>query len=350
MFEAPSSHLNHSSMATSRCVSMVPWDVSVTLQLSCVLLDAASRPVQAAVVVASSWRAMFPLLVTLVLVTLVSTGCASGTTTSTSPTPSIIASAEASSTAAQSAIPARAPLSYPPLTDSGSRATVIVDHLQVLDRLAVVEYPLNLETVAHLGRGTEILLTDGPLPNQGLDWYLVYFSRLPTDPPFFTDVTYGWVAGGPTGETPTSMSIEPPRCPDTVTADVIGGMSRLARLSCLGTGPHEVTGVIHGCTDYYVYGQPAWLFTECLNLFNLDGIPTNLFLYFPPAIDTTKFDAGGDVVRVVGHVDDPLASECQPANPYPPIKSFEQASLVEQCRVAFVVSEIEVTGHVELAQ
>lgn len=178
----------------------------------------------------------------------------------------------------------------------------------------------------------------------------MYFSWLPTDPPFFTDVTYGWVAGGSSGETPTSISIEPPRCPDPVTANLIGGMSRFARLHCLGAGPHEVTGLIHGCTDYYVYGEPAWLFTECLNLVNLDGTPSNLFLYFPPEIDSAPDNAGGDVVRVVGHVDDPLASECRPANAYPPIRSFEQASLVEQCRVAFVVSEIQVTGHVDLPQ
>jgi hypothetical protein len=346
MFEAPSSHLNHIRVAISPGVSIVGSDISAALQPSGPRFDGSSRSVQAAVVIRSSWRqALLPLLVTLV-----AAGCASGTTTSTRPTSSIIRSPLASSAPSQSAIPPRAPLSYPPLTDSGSWATVTVDHLQVLDRLAVVEYPENHETLAHLGRGTEVLVADGPLANQGLDWYQVYFSWLPTDPPFFTDISYGWVAGGSSGETPTSISIEPPRCPDAVSANVIGGMSRFARLHCLGTGPHEVTGVIHGCTDYYVYGEPAWLFTECLNLFNLDGTPSNLFLYFPPVIDTTMFDAGGDVVRVVGHVDDPLASECQPANPYPPIKSFEQASLVEQCRVAFVVSEIEVTGHVDLAQ
>jgi hypothetical protein len=280
------------------------------------------------------------------LLTVVVAACASGTTT---PSPSVAPSLPASAAPVPSAIPARPPLSYPPLTDFGSHATVIVDRLQVIDRLAVLEFPYNPVSLAGLGRGTEVLLTDGPLPHAHLDWYQVYFSWLPEDPPYFADVTFGWVAAGPTGQPPTSISIEPPRCPDSVTANVVGGMSILARLQCLGTGPHEVSGVIHACTDYYVEGQPAWLFTECLNLVNADGTPSDLFLFFPPQLDTAGLDEG-DVVRMVGHVDDPVASECRPTNPYPSIHPFEQASLVLRCRSAFVLSEIEVTGHVELPQ
>jgi hypothetical protein len=285
--------------------------------------------------------AFLPLLLTVFVA-----ACANSTTL---PTPSTAPSPQTSSTPGSTAIPARPPLSYPPLTDTGSHATVIVDRLQVIDRLAVVEFPANPESLAGLGRGTEVLLTDGPLPHAHLDWYHVYFSWLPGDPPYFEDVTFGWVAAGPTGQPPTSIRIEPPRCPETVTANVIGGMSILARLQCLGTGPHEVSGVIHGCTDYYVEGQPVWLFTECLNLVNPDGTPSGLFLFFPPEIDSARYHEG-DVVRAVGHIDDPAASECRPTNPYPAINPFEQMSLVRQCRSAFVLSEIEVTGHLQLPQ
>jgi hypothetical protein len=238
----------------------------------------------------------------------------------------------------------RPPLSYPPLTDAGSRATVIVDRLRVHDLASCTDF----EVVAELGEGTEVLLADGPLANEGLDWYWVYFSWLPADPPYFADITFGWVAAGPTGQRPTSISIEPPRCPDTVTANVVGAMSSLARLQCLGTGPHEVTGVIQGCTDYFVTGEPEWLFTECLNLFNPDGTPSNLFIFFPPDLDTAGLDQG-DVVRVVGHVDDLAASECRVAADVPTTEpAWRERELVLRCRSAFVVSEIEVTGYQEL--
>lgn len=281
------------------------------------------------------------LTATFALIVVVA-GCANGITV---PTPSIAGSPEASATSAPSAIPARPPLSYPPLTDTGSRATVIVDRIEVLD------FPVDSVVVTELGQGTEVLLTQGPLANDGLDWYEVFFSWLPVDPPNFADVTFGWIAAGPTGQPPTSISIEPSRCPDTVTATVIGGMSSLARLQCLGSGPHEVTGIMHGCTDYYVSGEPAWLFTECLNLFNPDGTETKLTLFFPPALGSAGLK-DGDVVRVVGHVDDPAAVECRLApDPLASAVSQASASLVQQqCRSHFVVSEIEVTGQLELPQ
>ncbi|MEO8639168.1 MAG: hypothetical protein ABI458_04535 [Chloroflexota bacterium] len=228
---------------------------------------------------------------------------------------------------------------------------MIVDRLEVIDFLAVIDFPSNFQggaqSVVELGKGSEVLLTFGPLAAHGRDWYEVYFSWLPTDV-YFTDVTYGWIATGPSGQPPTSISIAPPRCPDTVTATVVGGMSSLARLECLGTGPHEVTGVVHGCTNPTPYpGEPEWLFDKCLNLSDLDGIPTNLFIFFPPEIVKAGLDVG-DVVRVVGHVDDPAASTCRPSDP--PISEAEQSELVLDCRTAFVLSEIEVTGHTALPQ
>jgi hypothetical protein len=135
--------------------------------------------------------AVVPLLLTVVVA-----ACARGTIT---PSPSVAHSPQASPTLEISAIPTRPPLSYPPLTDSGSRATVIVDRLQVLDRLALVEFPGGASPRIALGKGTEVLLTDGPLPNAHLDWYEAYFSWLPADLPYFEKVTFGWVAAGPAG-------------------------------------------------------------------------------------------------------------------------------------------------------
>lgn len=286
-------------------------------------------------------RICLPLSVTLVVA-----ACASATTT---PTPSVAPSPQASETAAASAIPIRPPLSYPPLTDSGPSATVIVDRLEVVDFLAVIDFPRNFnpQSAVDLGRGSEVLLTYGPLSAHGRDWYEVYFRWLPADLPYFTDVTFGWVSAGPAGQLPTNISIRPSRCPDAVTATVVGSMSSLARLQCLGKGPHEVAGVIHGCADPPIPGNPAWLFEECLNLVNPDGTPSNLFIFFPPGLDRARL-AEGDVVRAVGHVDDPDALTCRPADP--PVSEAERAELVLDCRTAFVLSEIEVIGQAEQRQ
>jgi hypothetical protein len=237
-------------------------------------------------------------------------------------------------------IPARPPVSYPPLTDYGSRATVIVERLEVLDFIAVIDYPgAAAQVPISLGNGTEVLLSKGPLSGGGLDWYEVYFGWVPTDAPYFTDVTYGWVAAGPTGQPPTSIHIDPPHCPDTVSPDVVGGMSSLARLECLGTHPQQLRGVLDECS-FANLGKPEWQFTECRDLLNLDGTASGLTIFFRRQRDTAGLHVG-QVVRVEGHVDDSAASKCrQPSGGFP----VEDAAVVLRCRSAFVVSEVEVTG------
>jgi hypothetical protein len=57
----------------------------------------------------------------------------------------------------------------------------------------------------------------------------------------------------------------------------------------------------------------------------------------------------GDIVRLVGHVDDPRASKCHDGvSAEPPIPpALVDAWSVLNCRGSFVVSELAITGHVE---
>jgi hypothetical protein len=230
------------------------------------------------------------------------------------------------------ASPRRQPLDYPPLTDYGARASVLVDTLTVHDFAGPV-----FAVVTELEAGTEVFLASGPLSNAGQDWYEVYFSGLPEDSDQFGDFTTGWVATGPTGETPDSVRFGPLTCPDVLTADLVGGMTNFARLQCLGTDPIEVSGNLYGCTDG---GEPNG--SGCLNLRNSETAPYSLWLYFASDFDTTGLEAWSSIVRVVGHVDDSSSADC--ARGLDAATDIERAWAVLECRGHFVLTDFEVIG------
>jgi hypothetical protein len=216
---------------------------------------------------------------------------------------------------------------------------VLVDDLRVVDFVGVLDYPYYAqEALVHLGPGTEILLTDGPITAAGAEFYEARFTLLAGDP-FTTAFGLGWIKVGSEGGTPTAIRIDPPRCPEVVTAEAIGSMSRLARRQCLTGGSHEVTGVMAGCPDELFPGEPAWMFSRCRNLLTSAGVETGLSLYFSPGVDGSKPE-DGDAVRVLGHVGDPAADECRRADGS--VDPRTQQRLVLTCASLFVVSEIEV--------
>jgi hypothetical protein len=239
--------------------------------------------------------------------------------------------------------PVRPPIDEVRQTDAGSLATVLQPHLAVHDFAGYA-----FDELTELREGTEVLVAFGPLANEGLDWYEVVFSAIVGDPDYFSEVGFGWVAAGPSGGEATSLRIDPPRCPQPVTANDIGHMSIYARLQCLDRDSYEVTGVIRGCTDYWETDEPRWLLIECINLGTEDGTFTDLNLHFPPGLVAPGTDEG-DIVRLVGHVDDPRASECRNmVSAEPPIPtSLADAYSVMSCRGRFVVTQLEITGHVE---
>lgn len=274
------------------------------------------------------------------LCSLIMVACLSPGVTEPSPPRESNPSASSSS-AGSSRWAARPPISYPPLTDYGSRATVVADGLRVIDKIGVLHFYDDIppEFPIYLSEGTEVFLTSGPVSHSGLDWYEVYFSWVPADLPYFTEVTYGWLQAGPEGEDPTNLRIDPPRCPATLTPEILGPMRSLPRIQCLGTDSQTLTGVLQECTSASVLtGKPEWHFPECFDLSSSAAGISGLSVFLPPEIDTAGLRSG-QKVKVVGHIDDPAAAQCERRGTG--VESLESAFLQQGCRGAFVVSSID---------
>lgn len=244
----------------------------------------------------------------------------------------------------------RPPFDFPPLTDSGSLATVLIEDLRVHEYAdSAFDAPVSLSV------GTQVLVSMGPVANGGLDWYEVYFSALDTDGPMYETFRVGWVAAGPTGQPPSTLRIHPPRCPQAMTVAGLGAMTGHARLGCLGTGSYELVGFLSTCTDYSTGGaEPAWLFITCVHLRDAGAAPWTppatwepLFVYWPPDLDTQMHASLDGFVRLVGHFDDPIAAECRTDEPPvttdgvdPTVTERDQAYVILRCRSQFVVSDV----------
>jgi hypothetical protein len=201
------------------------------------------------------------------------------------------------------------------------------------------------------------LLRDGPVAEDGYDWYFAYFQAGIDENQLVPESA--WVAAGPTGLAPTLIEIGPLRCPPVpMTIALIGSMTDLARRECLGDGSFEVHGVAENC---YLDGihpyvvEPAWLGGPFCQYRAIElGANVSLPIHIPPSLRIPDTLIRGDLVRIVGHVNDPAAGDCALV-PTGEIDTTEaQAALALQqailaCRSAFVVSELEITGHIDLA-
>lgn len=246
-------------------------------------------------------------------------------------------------------IPTRPPLILPAgIADVGSRAVVRAGVLRVRN------YPgLDTEIRSELLAGTELLMLEGPIPTDGLDWYLVAYPELPDGQG--EGVSEGWVAVGPSGSPPTLVGVELPRCPSlSPSASLFASMGGLARSQCLGTDSYEFTAVVDTCYEgpitAYSY-QPPWLWFSCISVFDL-GSPTHLQIFFPPDVPGPGDLVRGNVLRVVGHFGDPAAEECsislQPGIVEPEPSAVERALFRLQCRTSFVLESWEVVDTIEL--
>jgi hypothetical protein len=243
------------------------------------------------------------------------------------------------------------------IPDMGRRATVITPGPRVREFPGVPEFvgpPENRSLV--LGSGSELLLRDGPVAADGYDWYLAYFQRSIDQTQFGPQSA--WVAAGPSGQEPTLMEIGPLRCPVVpMSVALLGSMTDMARRDCLRDSSFEVHAVLEQC---YMDGlhpfveEPGWLGRFCPYLAYELGTSVAVAIHFPPSLLLPSGLSRGDVVRMVGHVNDPAADDCRLV-PGPDGDPAYEASPVDQqqtlltCRAQFVVSEIEVTGHIDLA-
>jgi len=237
------------------------------------------------------------------------------------------------------------------IPDMGRRATVTATGPPVRGYYGADRNPPVLAT------GTELLLKTGPVAEDGYDWYEAYFQAGPSGNQIIPESA--WVAAGLTGQERTLMEIGPLRCPAVpTTVALLGSMTDLARRECLSDDSFEVHGVAENCYldgihAYFV--EPAWLGGPFCQYRAIElGTNVSLPIHLPPSLLIPDTLIRGDLVRIVGHVNDPAAEDCTLV-PTGEIESTDsQAALALQqailaCRSAFVVSELEVTGHIELA-
>ena len=286
-----------------------------------------------------------PLSSTLPSVTPSATASATGTprlTPDASRTPFPV------QTPAPTPLPPRPPLVLTAgVADIGSRGVVTAGTLRVRS------FPgLDSEIMTVLEGGTDLLMRDGPVAADGLDWYLAIFAALPYGT--YGELTQGWVAVGPTGAIPTLVQIGPARCPNvTVTASLLGSTGGLARSQCL-PGSHEFTAVVDTCFEGpitpYEY-EPLWLWFSCYSLFDL-GSDAHLQIHFPPAVPQPSGLVRGSVVHVTGHFDDPAAASCEvsvtPGTGVPQPSEVVQAVFRLDCAAAFVLDEIDIVDTIDL--
>jgi hypothetical protein len=147
----------------------------------------------------------------------------------------------------------------------------------------------------------------------------------------------------------------PVACPDEVNLATVSGLDPAGRLSCLGDQTLTFKGTFGcgGCggVDTQV-SSPEWLTAM---EFHYIHEPTSvdagrLALHFPPDLTPPEEDS---FVEVVGHFDDPRASECRiawlniedpDASPIP----IPVAEAIQYCRERFVVESFELLSVEEI--
>jgi hypothetical protein len=262
-----------------------------------------------------------------------------------------------------------------------SIALVTADGLRVREGMpgtpehARVIYTLNAGDLVYLASqnsasGTVFGYVGPEESPDGLGWYQVHVGG--SGPMTWIDggIT-GWIAEGSAGL--EYLELLPVSCPADVTLETViyrlgqtpdadEWMTAWDRLACFGGREMTLTGVwehlcFEGTMTPYTF-EPSHIAVpfDCIGMvlddFDADGysrraggLPLRMrdeLMANPPE--------RGDVVTVQGHFDDPLASTCTATGP----EGFDGVMLdpeflVLYCREQFVVEEITVVGHRDLA-
>jgi hypothetical protein len=262
----------------------------------------------------------------------------------------------------------------------GSVARVTVDGLRVRAGppywAGFPDLPQPTEIVAVLSAGDLVLIGTSPLAYHppetspdGRGWYEVGVGGRITTSFIEQGSISGWVAEGEAGL--EYLEAEMVTCPGSGTLEALlyppghgvdGDELTTAwdRIACSGGEPRELEGVYdYLClgNGFYPYNwEPAFIayphFCGGLILDDIDaegnGRAGYLVLRFPE--DFGVLPQRGDVVQVEGHFDDPLSSTCSAATePGFDGMAIDPKFLVLFCREQFVVDDVLVIGHRDLA-
>jgi len=276
------------------------------------------------------------------------------TSASTAPSASASASGTASAAPAPSGPP---PVVAPPdgLIPPGSIVRVTTDGLRMREEpstaSALVDN-LPVDQLLLLGLTDPAPLDWGPVSAEGFEWYPV--ARLGNSTvlpplsggPLRPATPDGWVAAG--DETEAYIQLVEPRCPARpVSLVTIEAMEPWEHLACFGSEQITLEGT-YGCGAcggvFLGSFEPSWLanpFEEAPLSVDASTRLGPFKLRFPPG--GPAFPNDGDIIRVVGHFDDPAAVGCTVSPGEPPEPRDARAAELH-CRENFVVETIEVLG------
>jgi hypothetical protein len=190
--------------------------------------------------------------------------------------------------------------------------------------------------------GRRFLVVDGPVPNEGVDWYLVDMGQ-----GAFYPASFGWLPATNAGR-PLLRVVEP-TCPaDGASIAELLALIPGERVRCLGSSEITLDPVIASRAveegGQGVSGTPAWLADDThWRLFGASG-PDGVDGGLPVAVSPTVGDAlpTNAWLTVRGHFDDPAGATCTRSNPEEwgvPDESPAIQSL--RCRHLFVVTSFE---------
>ena len=328
---------------------------------------------------------MKPIIASLILLAVVASACGMGEGLSRGPipagrSPSLASSAPTASAESTDAAPPSvapyAPVAQAPvgILPPDSVARVIANGLRV--RGGPPGSPDHDQIVYSLAAGTLVLIGSSPLSyvppessSDGRGWYEVHVGGAEVDS-YADGGINGWMAEGENGL--EWLELAPIQCRGSDTlAGVLyppdqGGEAHewataWDQLACYGGGPLELQGVIEflcmegsmlpfDMTPYHLAAPVlcTGLIPDDIDVEGHSPSGLSLGLRFDEAWGA--YPARGEVVRISGHFDDPASSTCtfKPSadvNPPP----FDPQFLVLFCRERFVVDELTVVGHRDLA-
>jgi hypothetical protein len=211
-----------------------------------------------------------------------------------------------------------------------------------------IEMPADCTDPIAIDAGRTMLVFGGPVAADGFDWYLVVLTgREPGADQL------GWAATPREGDAwlvPSELE-----CPASAPDVVAIAMDRAMPAYCYQGRELTLEGSVatgFGCNVMGTF-EPTWLAHPCANMSYIRSTPgpsvdPPLLLYYPaPGVTnpTLTYD-DGQLVRIVGHYDDPAATGCviEPADaPREDGRVFETsdpAADVAVCRMRFVVTEV----------
>jgi hypothetical protein len=219
------------------------------------------------------------------------------------------------------------------LGQDGIGRVVATDGLRVRGLPTVGEESERREPL--LDQGVTFFVVDGPVLADGYAWYQI--DPYGGDQPY----PFGWVAAGSReGEAWIAQHLD--GC-DSVypSIEMLAGQPRQESIYCYGSDDLELTGMLHceiADVDSLI-GGPDWIEYDRYCTLSENGVEMGVV----GKAATVLLDAGSPVdgrYTVVGHFDDPAATECvSDGDPIdgPP---SEPASTVLVCRMQFVITEV----------